>query len=164
MFQFLKPMKRYTFLVTILFFTVVLNSCCTKKDCDAEYHPEIVINFEDFTTSNLVNLAIYLTDKSNNAIKDSVISNYYSNTVRINNRLLSNGESEIKNYNYIIKTIIGTTDTITNISYEAYSYKINCNKCFLVINDKEIVNDYKDFSYQHKGKKYFRGDILTIQK
>ena len=141
----------------------LLCSCCTKKDCDQEYNPEINIGFEGFNSSDLIKISIFLVDTSSFKTIDSIVYLYsISNNFQIYNWMLRDKKIEIKDYNFIIKTNI-SSDTIYKIKYEKYNEKIECNTCYPFGDGTATVINYKNFSYCFRQNKYVN-ETLVIKK
>jgi hypothetical protein len=142
----------------------LLFSCCTKKDCDQEYNPEIIFSFNGFNSADLSKVSIIITDTNSFKEIDSVVYLYgLSNSLHIYNWMLNDKEIEIKDFNFIIKTNV-SSDTIYRIKYKKYIEKIECNTCYPFGNGSATVINYKDFSYYYRQNKYEEKDTLVIQK
>ena len=157
----LQIMKRLESLL-LLTFGILLNSCCTLKDCNMEFSPEIFVKFKGYSTNDLQKLTVLLINDKSSAIEDSVLYTN-QNYVRIENWMLNFKKIEIKDYSFILKTNF-LIDTIKDISFEIYSKKINCNKCFPFGDGSATVTNYKNFSFVFKDIKYTDQDTLIIEK
>lgn len=141
----------------------LFSACCTKKDCDLEYNPEIIFRFDGFNSSDLTKVSIVLEDIHSSKLIDSVVYLYsISNTFKIYNWMLLDKEIEIKDYNYIIRTDV-SVDTINQIMYEKYNEKIECNTCYPFGDGTATVINYKNFSYYNKEIKYVDKDTVVIR-
>lgn len=138
-------------------------ACCTKKDCDQENTPEIVIKLDGFNPSDLSKVSIVLLDTSSFEKIDSVTFTNESNIYQIYDWILGNKKIEIKDYSYIIKTNV-SADTINKVKYEKYSKTIKCNSCFPFGDGSATVIDYRGFSFLHGSTKYNDKDTLMIKK
>jgi hypothetical protein len=68
---------------------------------------------------------------------------------------------ELEDFTYVFATEAGTRDTIHEVSYQMYSYQVDCNTCILGDGSSTVI-DYKDFQYQYKGRLYNGNDTLSI--
>jgi PBP1b-binding outer membrane lipoprotein LpoB len=143
---------------------IMLYSCCTKKDCDQEFNPEIYVRFEGFDASDVTKISFLVVDTNSFKAIDSVTYLYsVSNSFRIYNWMLNDKKIELKDYSFIIKTIV-SSDTIYQIRYEKYKKKIECNTCYPFGDGTATVINYKDFSYYYRHNKYVDNDTLVIIK
>jgi PBP1b-binding outer membrane lipoprotein LpoB len=144
--------------------SVLLYSCCTKKDCDQEYNPEINVRFEGFDAPDLIKISFILADTNSFKAIDSITYLYsISNSFQLYNWMLNDKKIEIKDYNFIIKTNV-SSDTIYQIRYEKYKEKIECNTCYPFGDGTATVTNYKNFSYYYRQNKYMDNDTLVIIK
>ena len=153
-------MKNTLIIISICFFAY---GCCTKKDCDQIYNPEIVVKFKGFSNADLSKVSILLLDKYSFKKVDSIIYDNGFYNYRIYNGILSNKEIEIKDYSYIIKTNV-SEDTIDQVKYDKYSETIKCNKCFPFGDGSATVINFKGFSFRHGKFQYIDNDTLNIKK
>jgi hypothetical protein len=156
----LKKMKNILIFISIC---LLGNACCTKKDCDQENTPEIVIKLDGFNSSDLTKVSIILLDLNSIEKIDSISFFTESNIYKISKWILEDKKIEIKDYSYIIKTNV-SADTINHINYEKYSKTIKCNSCFPFGDGSATVINYRGFSFQHVHTKYNDNDTLVIKK
>jgi PBP1b-binding outer membrane lipoprotein LpoB len=151
-------------IVIFLGLSIVLYSCCTKKECDQDYNPEIYVSFKGFDASDLTKISFFVTDTNSFKAIDSVTYLYsISNSFQIYNWMLMDKKIELKDYSFIIKTNV-SSDTICKIRYEKYKKKIECNTCYPFGDGIATVINYKNFSYYYRQNKYVDHDTLVIIK
>lgn len=146
-----------------------LSACCTKKDCDAEYHPQIIIRLQNFTSSDIQSTKIYIQDKTTFLVKDSVSMHYASAIISldkavIENSSLRNQGFELKDFAYKVRVGETMTETLQAITYEQFTRQVDCNSCFPAGNGSAVVKDFKDFNFSYRGKLYYRDDTVQIIK
>lgn len=150
--------------VTILILSTILSSCCTKKDCDNEYFPQIIIKYQGFTDDELDEKQVMIAEKESFSVIDSVETNYPKDEIEIDKWVLNSAfdeKLEIKDYNFILK-LKDRCDTLYNICYERYSEQIKCNKCFPFGNGDATVTNYRDLNFTYKDSLYMDGDTIII--
>ena len=150
-------------ILIIIVFSFLLCSCCTLKDCDQEFHPEIHIRFDGFSLADLSKITVLVLDTNSLKAFDSISYSNDLNELTIYHWFLENKKIEIKNYSYLIRTN-ASVDTINHIEYEKHSETIKCNICFPVGDGSATVITYSKFSFQHNRTKYMDNDTLIIKK
>ena len=142
-----------------------LSACCTKMDCSKVHYPEITVLYKNFVPGTPATVNVYALNKNNGTPVDSVNLTYYFNgTVRLTEGLF--GELEpgaFKDYTYVLAVGTGTKDTIRDITYQEYSYEVECNKCLLADGSARI-EEYEDLQYRYKGRLYQDADTLFIER
>jgi hypothetical protein len=142
-----------------------LGACCTKMDCDKVHRPEITVLYKNFVPGTPATASVYALNKNNGMRVDSVdLTDYFNGTVRLTEGLF--GELEpggFQDYNYVLMVGATAKDTIRDVTYQAYTYEVECNKCLLA-DGSARVQDFKDFQYRHEGRLYQDADTLVIER
>jgi hypothetical protein len=148
-------MKTTLIILTILF----LQSCCTKKECDYNLKPFLIVQLKNFDSDEL----LYSSVSSFDLVTKSLVNVEEFSESNAEIRLSSQGQKELRDQFFVIDTPV-SSDTIYNVAYELYTYKTeNCNKCFPLGAKKLTVTTFRNFSYFYKGQQYFK-DTFTIEK
>ncbi len=142
-----------------------LGACCTKMDCDYVHNPGITVVYRNFIPGTREPVNVYALNKHNGTPVDSInFSDYFNGTVRLNEGLFGELQpGSFKDYNYVLTVGTTTKDTIRDVTYQAYSYEVECNKCLLA-DGSSTVQDYKDFQYRHEGRLYQDADTLLLDR
>ena len=113
------------------------------------------------------NIYLYLVriDKSTNLILDSAgIPSDGIDIFKDWTKMGNNGNYEIKDYNYVIRTSFPSRDTLTDISYNKSITSQPCGTCTDGRNTNINITTYQNFNYKCKGKTYRDIDTLVIGK
>ena len=141
-----------------------LGACCTKKDCASVRRPEITVRYANFVPGTSQPVAVYALNKNSGVPVDSVKMSYFDGTIRLAEGLFGKLEAgDLADYTYVLAVGTGTKDTIRDVSYQAYTYRVECNKCLLA-DGSSTVRDYKDLQYRHEGRLYQDADTLIIHQ
>ncbi len=147
-----------------LWMAASLGACCTKKDCDYVHQPAITVVYKNFVPGTPGPVGVYALNKNNGTPVDSVKLAYFNGAIRLNEGLFGTLEAgTLEDYSYVLTVGSGTGDTIRDVSYQVYSYKVDCNKCVLA-DGSSTVQDYKDLQYRHGGQLYQDADTLFLNK
>jgi len=139
-------MKRLLFfIITVSVFSVLIQSCCTKKDCSYAVTPQLVAVYHGFADSEIEQKVVLIQDRNTMQLVDSVRGQRYD----LLNNYAVNGD--IRQYRFFVKFAFGRTDTISSVSYNIYTESVGCNQCFPFGEDKAQVTKYKDFSWVYNG-------------
>ncbi|MFN6947221.1 MAG: hypothetical protein ACK4ND_19945 [Cytophagaceae bacterium] len=152
--------KKVFLLLAASFF---LHACCTKKHCEEEYNPAILIKFIDSNYPDPYEVTVFLLDKTSLQKIDSASFSQVREYFIIGSTTMGNRKIELKNYSFLLETDV-TSDTITGIDYQRYSKEIKCNNCLLIDDGKMTVFKYKDFIYKHDQSEYSDNDTLVIKR
>ncbi len=151
----------------LLAFFFIFSGCrvtCPDVACVPIIYPGFVFKI---TGANLfaINASLIRIDKSTNKPLDSAqFSPYGENTFNRWATMGNNGNYEIKDYNYILRTSIPSMDTLFEVAYTKTISDVACGKCSDGTNDNVKVTTYQNFNYKCKGKTYRDIDTLVIGK
>ncbi len=141
-----------------------ISSCCTKKDCDQDYYPQIVVKYNPGSGGDLKEKMIYVLSKETHKRIDSIeISDSYNYFV-IDKWLmytLFGDKREFKQYDYLLKTE-DRKDSLTNIQYNRTSEKIDCNDCFPVGDGSATVTNFEHLKFTINQKLYVGTDTVRM--
>lgn len=139
-------------ILILIFSSLFIYSCCTKKNCEYHDYPSIIITLVDFPVISVDRITI---DNSTNQVIDS-------SHVDFNNFGFSHlSANDMRGKTFIIKTNKPSIDTITNISYEINTFINNCNNCFLANGGAEAT-EYSNLQYTINGITYFNPKEFQI--
>lgn len=149
-------------------FTIIaglsISSCCTEKDCDQDFYPQIVIGYEGINSDNLNGKMIYVLDRKTHNLLDSLeFSNPYNHFV-IDKWLmyaLFGDKREFKEYDYLLK-LGDRQDSLTNINYDRTSEKIDCNNCFPFGDGSATITDFENLEFMINHELYVGVDTVLI--
>jgi len=136
----------------------LLSSCCTKVDCAFVTYPQILIQVNRPSGTPVPDAMIVRLDKSSNQGLDSISVSYRGFFELYPDRF----HAELKDFNYAFHAVNGPSDTLTDINYNKYVDKVECNSCFPFGHDYAERTTYADLTYQHEGNTYHDGDTLTL--
>lgn len=156
-------MKNPTFLALFFLF---ISSCCTKKYCDEDIFPQIVVEYRAIDNNSITNKAIYILDKETSVAIDSVKYNYFDNQFTINKWLMDDvfgDKREFNQYCFVLK-INSQCDTIKEINYDRTSEQITCNSCFPFGDGSATVTNHENLSFIINQKLYEDVDSVSISK
>ncbi len=132
-----------------LFAVVLLGSCCPKVHCDiAILPPQIKVVYNGFTSSEVANSKIYITNSSYQVL-DSATKGFGDNTAYIFQGMSQTQVINFYEYNYI-SSIAGRQDTISGIKYDQVRGQMKCGNCIFG-NNMQTVTRYENLRYDYKG-------------
>ena len=141
----------------LIVFVALFSSCCTKKDCEIKEYPNIPIGYKGFSSGDLADAKIFLTNKMDYQIIDS------SSNIHSINHYFGDKRIEAKDYNFIIVTKF-TRDTVHKMDYEYVQKTVDCNSCFLIKDNANKQTTLVNFSFEFKGLKYKKDEAIFIEK
>jgi hypothetical protein len=149
----------------VLFFTLLLAGCCTKKLCTGRDHAVITVVFENYSGSDLSNIYLKEYDRISGLQLDSVSGKDYGVFLKPNTLQLKFASGLVDSFSdnkrfYVISPL-NENDTISDISYQVSNHAINCNHC---PGENDIVHDVTNFSVLCKGRRYQDGDTIFLYK
>jgi hypothetical protein len=161
----------------IVYFSLLcaLTACCTKKDCEQEEQPYILLEFladtasGGFTPGEMDSMQIIRLDKTSLEPLDSVRCSFYTLLngnygSRLDTYTLSPYRSLRESAYLIAQRKLGFADTLTDISYTLKPEKIKCNSCFPFGDGSATVVRLRNFSYRHNGQTRTSLDSLLLKK
>ncbi len=152
----------YKIILAVVSGIIILTSCCTEKNCDEDFFPQIIIR-ENISIMHPDKKKIYIADKGTNQVIDSI--DMKSDRVFIVDKWLMNDvfgdKREIRQYNYLLKTGVNI-DTLHDITYERTTEKTECNTCFPFGDGSATVTDFKSLAFKINDQLYTGIDTVTL--
>lgn len=177
--RFLLKAKSIVVVSVVFLGTVLLQSCCTKVECDADATEEIKLFFDEgplgFSIDSLNNMVIYVEDVESAKIVDSIVfGSFDSPFFSDKNRYISLNQfrldrekrrSSMSYFNFIIAIPESFRDTISNIRAYSTSKNVECNSCVFKdgsvditvidsvgfnLSDTRIIQLARDTTHMHK--------------
>ena len=142
-----------------------ITSCCTKKDCDQDYFPKIIIEYTGINDSILIEKMIYVLDKKTLKLIDSAEISNHNNCFVIDKWFMNDmfgDKREFKQYDYVVK-ISDRLDSLTDIKYERTTEIIDCNDCFPVGDGSAMITNFTNLEFKINQEIYLGNDTVTIE-
>lgn len=141
---------------------IFLSGCCTKVECDIALSPIVGITFENYTNAELAEGKAFIYGEKSKAVIDSFSLEHKRLLDLYTNTHGNNSYFRIDTVRLVFQ-LAGRTDVLEDISYEAYSDKISCNKCFLK-DGRKTVTRYNTKSFTYNNEVHKNEAVLTIRK
>lgn len=150
------------YLPVLLLLAGIAGGCCTKKDCVIEGTPVLEIRLQHFDDADLLAGQTYYYDQATGALLDST-GIPLSDPQRINHKVHLRTGPYTPDQLFIVIRAAQHSDTIRDVRFESYNYKISCNECFLA-DGRETVTDYRTLSYTLNNQVVRGNNVVTISK
>ncbi len=115
---------------TVVIFAILMTSCCTKKDCACDI-PSITIKAQGFNSDELNAFSLVVTDEQFKRLDSAGAVFATDGSFEISEGILPS-VARIEDNNFLVKNaLLGSVDTISDISNIRVDSTFECNDCFL---------------------------------